>query len=883
MSELLSKQHRILEKGMMEFRPFGVDERGKKIRDASGVTVCSNVEYLEETIARTHGLEAGTLAVEKLCQLLNERIRDPAYHVHPEFLKNQWNSYSYEFVMFLAEFCEVISGDPSFQFKMGQEKLISPIIKTLAIPMTVPQTYKMFTYFTGQYAKGSLIADQVSVTNSSAVLRLGLTEHLQRQFGPYRQACAKLICDNSKAALSTIPNRVHGLRQPAVIKDITCIAEGDEFCEWEFKWEPESRGRLWWTFSGFLFGVAVYEYLRLRHPSVAIWEALLFALVPLVAVWLVNARRILHREIEEQKQIIQEQLRFVEARYEELREAYLEQEQTTVELKRKVGQLSTLHHAGLIFSSTLDRQVIIETALQAIVKDLQYDRAMISFYDRDRQVSRDFQILGVPAQIADFVKAIEVPVAGSSIEAAVLLKGTPLLITNIQEVWDRLHPLNRQLAERTNAKSFIAVPLKVKDRIIGSLTVNRLEENSLTPDDLNIMVTVANQVAIALDNANAYRQIEELNVELEAKVRERTAALEQFLARVSHDLRTPLTAMRGFAQNLLDGLGGALTDKQQQDLTRIVANGSRLGRLVDELMDMLVDPDQEPLVLREVCLSSLVFEVVEQLRPLAVAKRQQLGVHLDDETLTVWADADKLSRVVTNLVDNAIKYTGPGGSVRIHVGIEGSHWGKVSVTDTGEGIPADILPRIFDPTFRVYRPKPTPVSSHRLGLSIVKDLVERHGGKVTVRSEVGQGSEFSFTVPLRRTLERDSSPVRQAASRLLVVDDDPDIRQFLMDRLGSYGYLVETAYDGRAALDALQRGSYDGLLLDIGLPEIDGLEVLQKIREDIPTLPVVMITASGSKQRAMQAVNLGAQAYLLKPFDAEQLKEVVERWFGSVA
>jgi DNA-binding response OmpR family regulator len=112
------------------------------------------------------------------------------------------------------------------------------------------------------------------------------------------------------------------------------------------------------------------------------------------------------------------------------------------------------------------------------------------------------------------------------------------------------------------------------------------------------------------------------------------------------------------------------------------------------------------------------------------------------------------------------------------------------------------------------------------------------------------------------------------------VDDDPDIRQFLMDRLGSYGYVVETANDGREAFDALRKGSYNGLILDIGLPEIDGMEVLHQIREDMPTLPVMMVTASGSKERAVQAVNLGAQAYLLKPFDAEHLKQMVEQCFG---
>ena len=128
MTTLLSKDHRILEKGTMEFRPFGVDSRGNSIRDASGVLVRANVDYLEEFVSSRQGTEAGQKAVEELCCLLNERIADPSYHVNPENLKNYWNSYSYEFVIFLAEFCGIISGDPNFQSNMGEQKLLLPAL-----------------------------------------------------------------------------------------------------------------------------------------------------------------------------------------------------------------------------------------------------------------------------------------------------------------------------------------------------------------------------------------------------------------------------------------------------------------------------------------------------------------------------------------------------------------------------------------------------------------------------------------------------------------------------------------------------------------------------------------------------------------------------------
>jgi len=118
------------------------------------------------------------------------------------------------------------------------------------------------------------------------------------------------------------------------------------------------------------------------------------------------------------------------------------------------------------------------------------------------------------------------------------------------------------------------------------------------------------------------------------------------------------------------------------------------------------------------------------------------------------------------------------------------------------------------------------------------------------------------------------------SKRILVVDDDPDIRQVLQDRLNSYGYVVETAINGREALDALKRDAYDGMVLDIRMPEVDGLEVLRQTRKNHPVLPVVMVTASTVRDSVIEAMGGGAQAYLLKPFDAAQLKQAVERWIG---
>ncbi len=886
-SSLLTADHTILERPFMEHRPFGVDERGEKITDVSGMIVLDNVEFLQEGVSRAGGAAAGVRAAEELCRLLNDRIRDSAYHVTPAFLKNVWNSYSYEFVSFLREFCRELSGDPQFHFNVGREKHISPLIQTLGRPFPLAQIYRMYPYFAEKYTKGSIECSLGELTDHSAILRLKFTERTLQQFGPYRRACAYQACESAKGRISMVPARVHHL-PPATVTDRSCIAHGDEWCEWEVTWPAHPHSDLFWPTWGLVAGGVSFAYLKLLHPEVTVAEGLGIAIVPAIVSWLATSRR--HRtHTKVREAIIQEQVKFVEVRHEELREAYVNQEQTRVELRRKVNQLTALHRAGLLFSATLDRETLVQNVLGTLLRELHYDRAMISFYDPVRHVTYDARILGVLEEVQAFVRSREISVTDpESPEGRVILQGKPILIGDIREVWETLHPLNRQLALVTHTKSLVSVPLKTKDRILGALLVDRAQEHSLTHDDLELMVTVANQVAIALDNVSAYQQIEEMNVGLEAKVRERTAALEKadqlrssFLSHVSHELKTPLTSIKGFVENMLGGLAGPLGEKQQVYLERTSVNVDRLIRMIEDLLDRTrIETGKLELSPAEVVLRKCVVDVQEQLRPLAAAKRQRLELHYPETELIVWADADRVIQILTNLVQNAIKFTQEDGEIVIRVVQDGPHFAGVAVRDTGPGIPAEAIEKIFDPFFRVGQERKGGPKGLGLGLSITKTLVELHGGKISAQSELGKGTEFYCTLPLRPVLDSAQSVDRPNGRRVLVVDDDPDIRHLLSDRLHAYGYSVEAAIDGAHALRILRGETFDGLILDIGMPDMDGLGLLKRIRERDLRMPVIMMTASGSKERAVQAVGMGAQAYVLKPFDPTELQQILEYWIG---
>ena len=250
--ELLPKDRTILEREVMEFRPFGLDEQGYTIRDLSGMSIRAIVVYLEKSLTRARGASAGSQAVEELCRLLNERIKDPVYHVTPELLKNAWNSYSYEFTAYLYEFCERMSGDPRFVFRGGMEKA-SSIMQVLARPFSLAQIYGMFLYFGNKFASGSVEFRVVEVTPTSAILAMKFSDRTLRQFGPYRRRCAQLMCQAAQGIMAAVPVRVHGL-PPATLTELSCIANDDEWCQWAIRWQAEGqdtwRHRVWQMVAG---------------------------------------------------------------------------------------------------------------------------------------------------------------------------------------------------------------------------------------------------------------------------------------------------------------------------------------------------------------------------------------------------------------------------------------------------------------------------------------------------------------------------------------------------------------------------------------------------------------------------------------------------------
>ncbi|HKC92651.1 MAG TPA: ATP-binding protein, partial [Nitrospira sp.] len=833
MSMLLSKEHRITEKGMMEFQPFGKRPDGGTIHDLSGIVIKADIELLEKIVSRTQGRSAGLRAVDELVRRLNERIPDRAYHVTADVLNNPWNGYSNEFVAFLAEFCIAISGDPRFIFEVGRQQAISPIIQVLGRPFSVPQIYKMSAYFSQRYAKDSFLVEAVTVSDRSAVLRMTFNERMHHHFGSYRRRCATIWCDAVKGYFVGVPEQFHKL-PPATVKDLLCMAEGDDRCEWEVTWSSrETRG--------------------VFHRS-----------------GLSVARRVLRSEIEQKERVMAEQLKTLDARHVELRETYVQQQQLTAELQRRVDQLTTLHESGLVFASILDRETLIENVLDTVIEKLRYDRGMIWLFDRERKVLYDARVRGLTKETADFAQSLEIPVTDpDSLEGTVLLKGESVLVGDLQQVWDRLHPLNQELARLTKAKSVISVPLKVKSQVLGLLTVDRAGAEVLTQEDLNLVDTLASQVAIALDNTDAYRQIEELIAGLETKVRERTAELaeaneklkeldrlkSEFFANISHELRTPLTLSFGAFKTLLKS---PLAQECKDVIIAGTRNTSRLLYLINELLELArFDSGRVALKKRPLDLAVLIRDISASFESSSRRRIHLLGF---EEPVAIEADSDQIKKVIYNLLSNAIKFSDPEqGQVWIRLR-KGTDTISLEVEDNGIGIPRDQLDRIFERFTQVEASTTRRYEGTGIGLALVKEIVKLHGGTIAVESELGHGSTFSITLPTGtltgheiipagddgeetvlplgyETLSGHEGPTPPQSDddygqpRVLVVEDNPDMRSYLEAILRKH-YRIVSAKDGAEALEHAQRLRPDLILTDVMMPKMSGHDLLQAVRAD---------------------------------------------------
>lgn len=455
--------------------------------------------------------------------------------------------------------------------------------------------------------------------------------------------------------------------------------------------------------------------------------------------------------------------------------------------------------------------------------------------------------------------------------------------------------------------SYLAVPVVSRSgEVLGGLFFGHPEPNVFTERDEIVVAGLASQAAVAMDNARLYETAKRARAEAEKaaaenerlyrQAEESSRLKEEFLATISHELRTPLSAILGWARMLR--MGQLSEENAAKALDTIERNARAQAQLVDDLLDVSrIVTGKLRMDVQPADPNSFIDAAVEAVRPAAEAKGVRVQKIIDTGAISIPGDPVRLQQVVWNLLSNAIKFTPRGGRVQIRSERINSHL-EIVVSDTGQGISPDFLPHVFDRFRQADQKTSRQHGGMGLGLAIVRHLVEMHGGTVSAMSDgEGHGSTFTVMLPISPVYRVDPSGgrVHPAARdllppldddcgenlkglRILVVDDEPDTRELLKQGLEYCGANVSVVGSAAEALDAVMSKVPDVLISDIGMPGIDGYDLIRQVR-GLPRdrggkIPAIALTAYTRTEDRLQSLRAGYDMHVPKPVELAELVAV---------
>ena len=552
----------------------------------------------------------------------------------------------------------------------------------------------------------------------------------------------------------------------------------------------------------------------------------------------------------------------------------------TDELGRKVDQLEALGAVGQAESFSLNLTEVLNTIITQAVQLSGADGGSIFEFDEDAREFRISAVCGTSPETVDALRRTRIGLDDTFLGKAAAL-GRPIELPDLRGV-----PLDPYLSVLAQGgwRSLVAVPMLREGRIVGAMVVGRHAPGHVPQEICDLLETFAGQSALALINAQLYRQLERQSAALEVASRHKS----EFLASMSHELRTPLNAIIGFSEVLLERMFGELNERQDDYLRDIWSSGKHLLELLNDILDLSkIEAGQMVLNRSEFAVRESLEYCLSMVRERALKQRILLSLEVDPEVGLLDADRLRFRQVVLNLLSNAVKFTPDGGRVDVRASIRDQDL-VVEVADTGPGVAAEDRQRIFD-AFQQGARHPEQTEGTGLGLTLSKRILELHGGRIWVESEAGKGSTFGFALPTGSVepaltsvpqVGLDSGLPTEVAPgprpTVVVVEDDRRSFDLLRVYLEATGARVVSARDGEEGLDTVRRLSPAGVILDILLPGIDGWEVLAQLKADPGTAAIPVIVVSMLDERG-RGFALGAAEYLVKPVSKDQLLAALYR------
>jgi PAS domain S-box-containing protein len=560
--------------------------------------------------------------------------------------------------------------------------------------------------------------------------------------------------------------------------------------------------------------------------------------------------------------------------------------QDITERKRAEQVERFLGDATTVFSSSLDYELTLASAARLAVPYMA-DYCLVHMLEDDGQNIRRMIVAHQDpereAAWRDMQSRFPLDLNTPHTIAKVLRTGKPEWFSHISdELMEAVirNPAEIRMLQEFNIKASMIVPLIARGRTIGTLTfISSESARHYTEDDLAVANELARRAALAIDNARLYRRAQEAN-----------RAKDEFLATLSHELRTPLTPIIGWVHMMTTG---QLSDADiAHGLAIIGKNSQSLSRLINDLLDMsAILSGKMRIDALPVPLESAIKEAIETVRPQAAKQNIQLELVPCErmEEVVVSGDRTRLVQVCWNLLANAIKFSPDDSRIRVICEIVGGASVRVHFEDEGEGIKPEFIPYVFE---RFRQQDMSTTKTHGglgIGLALVKSFVEAHGGMVAAASAgEGRGSRFTLTLPLvpqvqpvTQVVEAASAPNCESenACHVLIVEDAPDTLEMLRVAFEVRGFRASTCATPEAALSIAATEHFDIIISDIGLPNIDGYELLRLLRSETPYLrdvPALALTGYAAQKDVDAALSAGFSAHLAKPFDPTTLVATVD-------
>ncbi len=541
-------------------------------------------------------------------------------------------------------------------------------------------------------------------------------------------------------------------------------------------------------------------------------------------------------------------------------------ESRSAELANKVAELEALREVGEAVGSSLDLDHVLSTIAMHAVKLSGTDGGSIMEYSEPDRCFTVRSTYRTDPEVVDQLRSVRIDLNETLVGRAARER-RPIAVSDLDTV--DLDP-HLQILHDAGWRSLVAVPMLRETQVVGSLIVRRKRTGGFTDETLDLLETFASQSALALVNAQLFRELKEQSVELQLASRHKS----EFLASMSHELRTPLNAVLGFSEVLLEGMFGDINERQEEYLRDIHGSGRHLLELLNEILDLSkVEAGRMELEYSSFDLRGLLETAVSMLRERAAAHVIDVGIEIEGDVTGLYSDELRVKQVLLNLVTNAIKFTGDGGSVVVRAVRDGAEV-LITVTDTGIGVPEADRERIFE-SFQQGGRGSSREEGTGLGLTLSRRLVELLGGRMWLESEVGRGSTFGFALPARQAerAERaraDDGEAPPTGGEVVVIEDDRPSLDLFSAYLSGAALKVTPARDGQSGLAAVRRTRPDAVLLDIRLPGIDGWAVLKALQAEPETRDIPVIVVSIVDERARGAA-MGAAGYLVKPIGRDEL------------